>query len=957
MRLKKVNLKRVLCALLASAMVVVPVTPASAATARATTMKLEKAEGSVTLKTQNGSARKITNGMRLYNGNALSTASSSYAYISLDSTKAVKLDQNSSATLRQNGQQLELLVKSGKMFFNVSQPLTEKENMNVRTSTMVTGIRGTCGVVEYVNVNKSRLYLLEGKVTLGSGENATTIYGGQTATVILQPKKESGGTDQPGESDKPGDTDKPDKEVEQKVLVEKMTEKTVPVFAIAEIVSDPVLQKKITKTTDLKIEKLEEILEESRQEEEEKAPEEPTSSGGGSSTPSTPVVTDATLTGNVSAAAINAALATYNKVTIAADAKAELEADVKIPEGKVLLVNSEVASNSGKINVGDGTMITTTNVASNVVSDNSALLCTCTSGSTDGSSVYASTLNVQVAEYLNGLAQTSAVTATFKNNASVKANISLSGYSTEMVLNMGTHSLTLESGTLSLNSNVGITGSGTDPTVHLNGGNLVMQGTSTSQNAVISNNGGGYAIKHTSGTVKWTDKGMRVKASGAVNNSASYAIQGTTLKDDQLTAIVPSSYVTIADGGLEWNTQGTGMLAYIPSKFDSLSGLISALRINAALQAYPTVTVGVGLTLNLNDTITIPAGKTLNIESKVTQTGSDQFSGGFTLMEGSQIVLEDGATLNVSGGILGNGTINVGTGSGTSKAKMEVANGGLVLADTINLCSTSELTNNGTIDGKNIVSTGGASVKNYDLIKLTNGAYTSQNSGKDTYTGSTASALISDYESTAIKQHALMFATHVSNDTVKQCYYASSINDLVVKYMNELTKETTDATIKWVFKNNVLVPAGKDITLTNFSADTGIYALQVAGDLTLTNIGTITGSGTAVISLQGTGTLTLDRTIETSGTISNTNYYGENHYAIAVSSSSNPIIIWNDDKLQIQSVKASGTNSYIIEGCNTTEDSDCFVKDWLKCKENYSVKAEKGVAILVPVEQQSGSGS
>ena len=142
MRLKKVNLKRVLCALLASAMVVVPVTPASAATARATTMKLEKAEGSVTLKTQNGSARKITNGMRLYNGNALSTASSSYAYISLDSTKAVKLDQNSSATLRQSGGQLELLVKSGKLLINVSKPQTQKENRNVRTCTMVTGIGG-----------------------------------------------------------------------------------------------------------------------------------------------------------------------------------------------------------------------------------------------------------------------------------------------------------------------------------------------------------------------------------------------------------------------------------------------------------------------------------------------------------------------------------------------------------------------------------------------------------------------------------------------------------------------------------------------------------------------------------------------------------------------------------------------------------------------------------------------
>ena len=937
MRLKKVNLKRVLCALLASAMVVVPVTPASAATARATTMKLEKAEGSVTLKTQNGSARKITNGMRLYNGNALSTASSSYAYISLDSTKAVKLDQNSSATLRQSGGQLELLVKSGKMFFNVSQPLTEKENMNVRTSTMVTGIRGTCGVVEYVNVNKSRLYLLEGKVTLGSGENATTIYGGQTATVVLQPKKE---TDNSG---KPGDMNNPEKEKEQKVLVEKMTEKTVPVFAIAEIVSDPVLQEKITETTNLKIEKLEEILEASRQEEEEKAPEEPTSSGGGSSTPSTPVVTDATLTGNVSAAAINAALATYNKVTIAADAKAELEADVKIPEGKVLLVNSEVASNSGKINVGDGTMITTTNVASNVVSDNSALLCTCTSGSTDGSSVYASTLNVQVAEYLNGLAQTSAVTATFENGAKVTSSIALSGSGNGISLSMAANSMVIESGgTLTLNSNVGITGSGS-ATVQLNGGNLVMQGTSTLPLAVIENTEGSCAIAHTSGTVKWTDKGMRVVATGDVNNSVSHAIQGTGLEDDKLTAIKPP-YVTIADGGLEWNTQGNGMLAYLPSEFNSSSGLISALRINAALKAYPTVTVGVGLVLVSSDTITIPAGKTLNIESKVTQTGSDQFSGGFTLMEGSQIVLEDGATLNVSGGILGNGTINVGTGSGTSKAKMEVANGGLVLADTINLCSTSELTNNGTIDGKNIVSTGGASVKNYDLIKLTNGAYTSQNSGKDTYTGSTASALISDYESTAIQQHALMFATDASNETVKQCYYASSMNDLVVQYMNVLTKDGPDNSIKWVFKNNVLVPAGKDITLTNFSADTGIYALQVAGDLTLTNIGTITGSGKSVIHLSGAGTLTLDGATATTRYITNTYAGTVAHYVISVDEYGTNRVKWNDVNLRMKSDK----NEYIIRGYG--QGGSTSNVNYVNYATNYLMSISDGEASLSPTD-------
>ena len=680
MRLKKVNLKRVLCALLASAMVVVPVTPASAATARATTMKLEKAEGSVTLKTQNGSARKITNGMRLYNGNALSTASSSYAYISLDSTKAVKLDQNSSATLRQSGGQMELLVKSGKLFFNVSKPLTQKENMNVRTSTMVTGIRGTCGVVEYVNVNKSRLYLLEGKVTLGSGENATTIYGGQTATVVLQPKKE---TDNSG---KPGDMNNPEKEKEQKVLVEKMTEKTVPVFAIAEIVSDPVLQEKITETTNLKIEKLEEILEASKQEEEEKepekTPEETTPSGGGSSAPSTPVVTDATLTGNVSAAAINAALATYNKVTIAADAKAELEADVKIPEGK-----------------------------------------------------------------------------------------------------------------------------------------------------------------------------------------------------------------------------------------------------------------------------------TLQIASKETQTGENQYSGSMSLLSGAKIILEDGASLVVSGTISGNGTI--GNENAVSNSKIKVEAGGTVRADLLQLKGGS-VENDGTIDVGTISVAETGMIQNSNLIKTQKYTGTGY-----TYSEITGSVLICNNDLTSNLNKASLLVTAMasgSDMTEQQYFYAKELNPLMAQRINDI-KNTAGGAFKekgassWTFKKEAVVNSKITIDFAGATVVMGVNQMTIAAGVTLKNIGNMTGSGTAVISLQGTGTLTLDRTIETSGTISNTNYYGENHYAIAVSSSSNPIIIWNDDKLQIQSVKASGTNSYIIEGCNTTEDSDCFVKDWLKCKDGYKVDVKAGSGTASLVKQQSGSGS
>lgn len=394
MKRRNVNLRRVLCAILACALVLLPITPASAATARATTMKLEKTEGTVTLKTQNGTARKISNGMRLYNGNTLKTEKYSYAYVNLDNTKAVKLDQSSSATLRQSGKELELLVKSGKLFFNVSKPLTEKEQMNVRTSTMVTGIRGTCGVVEYVTPNKSKLYLIEGQVTLGSGENATTIQGGQTATVVLQEKQTSGGTEQPGDkpgdTDKPGETDKTGKEMEQKVMVEKMTEESIPPVALQEIVNDPILQEKIEQTTELKLDKIEEALEkfekeEAERKEQEKAeqekenenekeetkepekkPEEnkeqdsgntyiPSDSGNSGGSGGAAIIKETTLDGAVTIAMIDEAFKEYQRVHIGANAKMECAASdiLNIPGGKMLHIwgNQTIPAT---INVGDG---------------------------------------------------------------------------------------------------------------------------------------------------------------------------------------------------------------------------------------------------------------------------------------------------------------------------------------------------------------------------------------------------------------------------------------------------------------------------------------------------------------------------------------------------------------------------------------------------------------------------
>ncbi len=369
------TVKRIFCMLAAAALIVTSITPAAAATARATTMKLVKKEGTVTLKTQSGTSLRITEGMRLYNGNTISTASDSYAYISLDSSKAVKLDESSSATLRQKGKKLELLVKKGQLFFNVSKPLTSKERMNVRTSTMVTGIRGTCGVVQIISETKSRLYLIEGSVTLGSGEDAVTIQGGQAATVTLKKEKE---TDQP---DQLADADQ---DAKQKVTVEAFTEAEIPAIALPEIMNDTALQEKIEEKTDFEIEKIEQAYEKLQQQEtgqtqteEQKTDSTSGSTSGGSTSGGQTTVTSTTLTGSgITVAQITTALSNFDVVNIGSETEEGTlpsggQDESEIPSGKTLRL-LEGQSISAFIK-GDGTLEAATGASLTLESDYSIL--------------------------------------------------------------------------------------------------------------------------------------------------------------------------------------------------------------------------------------------------------------------------------------------------------------------------------------------------------------------------------------------------------------------------------------------------------------------------------------------------------------------------------------------------------------------------------------------------------
>ncbi|MBO4915618.1 MAG: hypothetical protein J5449_10470, partial [Oscillospiraceae bacterium] len=89
----KAKAKRILTLLLVLTMALSLVEPALAADdASGSTLRLSTAEGSVTVKDASGKEKTVRDDMRLYNGYTVETGKSSSAYITIDDSKAVKLD-------------------------------------------------------------------------------------------------------------------------------------------------------------------------------------------------------------------------------------------------------------------------------------------------------------------------------------------------------------------------------------------------------------------------------------------------------------------------------------------------------------------------------------------------------------------------------------------------------------------------------------------------------------------------------------------------------------------------------------------------------------------------------------------------------------------------------------------------------------------------------------------------
>lgn len=133
--------------------------------AEAAAMRLTRTQGDVNVSDGAGVEVALLENLSLYSGYGVGTSQESYAWINLDDVKLAKMDQTSEIAIQKEGKNLEIEVKSGSLFFHVTEPLAEDETMEIRTSTMGVGIRGTCGWVA-----EGMVALLEGTVIVTAGE-------------------------------------------------------------------------------------------------------------------------------------------------------------------------------------------------------------------------------------------------------------------------------------------------------------------------------------------------------------------------------------------------------------------------------------------------------------------------------------------------------------------------------------------------------------------------------------------------------------------------------------------------------------------------------------------------------------------------------------------------------------------------------------------------------------------
>ena len=131
------------------------------------TMRLAHYEGTVEILDAGGAPRFIMENVRFDSGETLVTGEDGLAAVSLDTDRIVTLDANSRATFEKQANSLKLTLQEGALLLDVQKKLDGNESLDIQTSTMTVGIRGTIVFLtqesdEAGDAVRNRLGVLEG---------------------------------------------------------------------------------------------------------------------------------------------------------------------------------------------------------------------------------------------------------------------------------------------------------------------------------------------------------------------------------------------------------------------------------------------------------------------------------------------------------------------------------------------------------------------------------------------------------------------------------------------------------------------------------------------------------------------------------------------------------------------------------------------------------------------------
>lgn len=154
-------------------------------------MRLENYSGNITLQNQN-EEKVVVLGSRLVTGDNIETMIESNAYVVLDRSKVLRVNETSQVEIIQEDKHLDIHLTKGTVFFNVTSALAQDESLEFHTSNAVTGVRGTSGIIHYDPATEiTQIVVLTGVVsgaTTSDGPNdEQNIEAGQIAIVETLP--------------------------------------------------------------------------------------------------------------------------------------------------------------------------------------------------------------------------------------------------------------------------------------------------------------------------------------------------------------------------------------------------------------------------------------------------------------------------------------------------------------------------------------------------------------------------------------------------------------------------------------------------------------------------------------------------------------------------------------------------------------------------------------------------